>query len=282
MKTVGEVLMLSHDFLKKKSVRAARLSAEELLAHILRCSRMDLYLKFDQPLQENEIESMRQLIKRRALHEPVEYILGKVEFFGATLKLNEKVLIPRPETEILLDLSTKQEREFFEKKIDVLDLCTGSGCIAIALKKKFPNLSLVASDISKEALEVAKKNAETNQVDVRFIQSDLFGGFSEEKFDVVFCNPPYISKGEFLSLDPDVKHYEPEVALWGGEDGGDCYRKIAKEVKKYLKPRAKLFFEIGYAQGKQIQEIFNDPCWTKKNIYQDWSGKDRFFFLEFE
>jgi release factor glutamine methyltransferase len=282
MKLLGEVLNLSIQYLKEKSVTSPRLVAETLLSHVLDAKRMDLYLRFECPLEEKELSIFRALLKKASLGEPVEYILSTSSFYGLNLDLSPQVLIPRPETEILVDQMAKLlELEGVEEKV-LLDLCSGSGCIGLSLKKKFPALSVTLSDISLEALALSKKSAEKNSLDVTFLQGDLLAPFSSKKADYVVCNPPYISKLEYEGLDFSVKGYEPKLALVGGETGLEFYQRLALDLPSHLKPGAKVFLEIGMAQGEALNEIFSSSCWVKKELRQDWSGKDRFFFLEIE
>lgn len=282
MLTVGEILKKATDFLSKKGILAPRRSAEVLLSHVLKTKRLDLYLKFDQPLEELEVELMREYLKRRSQSEPVEYILGEVDFLGAQIEVNRWVLIPRPETEILVDLTIKKYLKGDLKGKKALDLCCGSGCIGISLKLQLPDLEISASDISQEALEVAKKNAQRNRVNISFYPSDLLEDLKGKKWDFIFCNPPYISSLDMGTLSKDVMDFEPRLALDGGEEGLSFYKQLARCAPSFLAPKGKMFFEIGHTQGRALMELFSAPCWKYKKLECDYSGKDRFFFLEFE
>lgn len=283
MKSVSEVLALSSNFLETKQVGRARRVAEDLLSHILKCKRLDLYLQYDRPLIESELICMREFIKRAASHEPVDYVMGEVDFFGCRIGVDRRVLIPRPETELLVDLVIKKirsEPNLNEKKI--LDLCTGSGCIGISLKKNIPEINVVLSDCSAEALYWAKENSLKNQVEVEIYKGDLLEPFQGQKLDFVVCNPPYVSRAEYLALDSSVRIFEPKIALEGGERGTEFYERLAKELPLILNPKALVFFEIGSGQGKQLQDIFSAPIWISKQVHLDWSGRERFFFLEMQ
>jgi release factor glutamine methyltransferase len=280
MKTIGEILPLSARYLQEHGVKTARRDAEEIVAWNLRIKRIDLYLRFDYPLQEEELISTRAMLKRRAKGEPVEYILGEVEFFDCKLLVNSSVLIPRVETEILLSKICAQLKGLQGKK--AWDLCTGSGCLGIGLKKRFPELEVSVSDISPKALEVAKQNAERNGTNINFLLGDLFVPFAGLKADVIVCNPPYISKKEYESLDLSVKMHEPKEALIGGEEGVEFYRRLSNELPVFLNPKALVFLEIGWGQGKLVSACFVGGPWTIKALEKDWAGHDRFFFLEFE
>jgi release factor glutamine methyltransferase len=276
MKPLGEVLQLSTQFLKDRNVENPRRLAEELLAHLLHCKRIDLYMRFDCPLEEGELSLLRDFLKRASRGEPVEYIQGEIPFFGSVLKVDRRALIPRVETEFLVELV---EKRIGDRK-RVWDVCTGSGCIGIALKKKRNDLEVSLSDLSQEALDLAAENSRKNGVDVVFYQGDLLSPFQGKLTDVIVCNPPYVSTSEFFALDPSVRDFEPKTALLGGDDGLDFYRRLSFDVDKYLNPKGLLFLEIGYLQGKQVQEIFNSPVWMRRELISDLSGKDRFFFLE--
>lgn len=282
MKTLGEVLKLAGTYLEEKGITRSQRVAEDLLAHQLRKKRLDLYMQFDRPLDENELTLFRALLLRRAKGEPLEQILGEVEFYGCHLKVTPDVLIPRPETEILLDKICKRlEGENLEGKV-AWDVCTGSGCLGLGLKKKFPELNVVLSDLSKKALEIAKINACQNAVDVSFLEGDLLTPFAGKKADIFITNPPYISQNEFDALDFEVRNFEPKMALLGGDRGLEFYERLAKELPEHLNPRARVFFEIGFQQGKPILSLFSENCWSIKFFETDFSGHDRFFFLEFE
>ncbi len=282
MKPLGEILTIPANFLKEKKCPRFRRDAEELIAHVLKLKRLDLYLQFDRPVQEAELEALRVLLKRAAKAEPVEYIIGEIVFYQCQLSVGPGVLIPRPETEILVDQACRMlcAKDFHQKT--AWDLCTGSGCIGIAVKKTYPDLIVSLSDISVKALEIAAMNGHRNNVQVELLQGDLMAPFDGRKADIVFCNPPYIPSKDFLTLDSSVKDFEPREALIGGEDGLSFYRRLENELPSYLHPKAKIFFEIGAGQGESILNIFSGRGWKNRRLEKDWSGHDRFFFLEFE
>ncbi len=282
MKTLGNILSLSTKFLEENNINKPRLSAEEIIAYVLGCKRLDLYLLFDKPMEEVELEKIRQLLKRRCKNEPIEYIKGKVEFYNCSIEVSKDVLIPRKETEQLVDLvKEKLLNENLENKI-LWDVCCGSGCIGIALKKLFPKVKVVLSDICPLAMDVARRNSEINNVDVDLIKSDCIENIPGTCHFLV-SNPPYVTEDEYLSLDDEVISYEPKKALIGGTNGLDVYEKLAFEIKnKFIGVKYKLFFEIGESLGLDIQNIFFKYLKIKGNIIKDWSNKDRFFFLENE
>lgn len=282
LKTLGEVLTLATQYLQERRVSSPRFVAETLLAHTLGKKRMDLYMNFECPLEEKELADFRSRVKRAGGHEPIEYILGFTTFYGCTLTLSKEVLIPRPETEILVDEVAKLlSKEALQGKT-LLDLCTGSGCIGLSLKKKFPPLSVVLSDLSQGALATAKENASKNGLEVELLLGDLLAPFQSRLANYVVCNPPYITSSDYTQLDPSVKNYEPSCALIGGENGLLFYERLANELPSHLAPQAKVFFEIGTGQGEALKKIFSSPIWKKKEVLSDFAGHDRFFFLEIE
>lgn len=277
MQSVEEILNLSTQFLLKKGHSAPRRLAEDLLAFVLSLKRIDLYLQYDRLLLEEEISRMREFLKRAESEEPFEYIVGEMDFFGCQIAVNSSVLIPRPETELLV--------EFVRKRIvgSVLwDLCTGSGCIGISLKKSLPHLDVVLSDLSPKALEVASLNCLKNGVTASLKCGDLLIPFEGQKADVIVCNPPYVSESEYEGLESSLRWFEPKIAFVSGPSGLEMYERLAAQIHRFLNPGGRVFFEIGAGQGNAIKKIFTQDCWVFKEVYPDWSGKDRFFFLEMQ
>jgi release factor glutamine methyltransferase len=282
MKTLGEVLQLTITVFKDKNIERPRRTAEELLSHVLRMPRMDLYMQFDKPLQEEELSILRELVRRKVKAEPLEYLIGHVSFYGCTIEVSKDVLIPRPETEILLDkVCSRLKTGDLTGKV-AWDVCTGSGCLGIGLKKALPQLTVSLLDISDSALLLARRNAERNSVHVECLQGDLLAACKGRKADILLCNPPYISKKEYEDLDVSVRGYEPKEALLGGEDGLLFYRRLALELPAHLRAGAYVFLEIGWKQGEAVRKLFSSPCWRNICIEKDLAGHDRFFFLEFE
>lgn len=281
MKTLLEVLKLSADYLQQKKISHPRRQAEELLMDALQLQRLQLYLEHERPLTEVELEQCRTRLLRRGKGEPLAYIHGEVCFLDCRIKVNRHVLIPRQETEILADLIAQTLcKEDLNNKV-LWDICCGSGCLGISLKKKFPQLKVILSDISKEALQIANENAKLNDVSVEILEGDCLEPFKNQKTHYLVSNPPYISELEYETLDPEVKCFEPKLALTA-QDGLVFYRRFSQELPNYLYPQSKIWFELGKDQGKPIAELYQDPHWTQKEIKQDLSGHDRFFFLEFE
>lgn len=276
MLNVLESLQLSTNFLEKKGIESPRLNAELLLAEILNCKRLDLYLKFDQPLKENEVDRYREWISRRGKFEPLQYIIGKVEFFGLQFKVTRDVLIPRSETEILVE----EVINFCKSKsgLKILDIGTGSGNIPIALSKNLTNVEITTVDVSAKALEIAKENALLNGVEsgVKFILSDVNHLKIETGlFDIVISNPPYISAEEYPTLQKEIIDYEPSIALTDSNDGLDFYRAIAERSKSFLKKEGKLFLEIGKGQFEDVEKILSKNDFHNIEIIKDYQQIER-------
>ncbi len=251
MITLLEVLEKSTDFLEQKGVKDARLSAEWIMAESLGLKRLDLYLQFERPLKEDELGGIREGIRRRSKREPLQYILGNVEFYGVTLKTDARALIPRPETEYLIELL--HTKYFNREPSRILDLGTGTGAIAIAMLHTFPNAEAVAVDRSKEALQLASENAEAVGVSDRLSlsQSNWFENVTGE-FEVIISNPPYLTDEEMQSAEPEVSQYEPTKALHAGKDGLDELSQIVDQSLSYLVDGGILALETGIAQHDNL------------------------------
>lgn len=215
-------------------------------------------------------KSYLDVIKKRSERYPLQYITHTAYFYGAEYYVDESVLIPRFDTENLVELVLKNEKD----AKNFLDMCTGSGCIAIAIKDNLKGINATAADISEAALKVAKKNADGHCADITFIYSDLFENI-DGKYDFIVSNPPYIVKDVISTLMPEVKDYEPANALDGGEDGLDFYRQIIKESPKYLNKKGRLYFEIGYDQGESVSNLMRDAGFEDILVKSDLSGNDR-------
>lgn len=277
MHSIREIIHLSTRFLEKKGVNSPRLCAEELLAFVLKRKRIDLFIDYDALLETEQIDAYRFLIQRKGCREPLGYLLEKVEFLNCSLTLSPDVLIPRQETEILMNLALKDISN--DSKV-LWDICTGSGCMGLSAKKHRPNLEVTLSDLSEQSLVCAKKNGEDNGLQVSFLKGDLTEPFRGKKADYVLCNPPYVSEEEYLNLEREI-YFEPKSALVAKEGGLEFYKRLASELPPLLNSGARVFLEIGHNQGDQILSIFHESHWKQKRYERDWSGKDRFFFLEF-
>ena len=274
--TVIEAIQKSTEFLGKKNVESPRLQTELLLAYLLKMPRMKLYLNFDRVLLPVEIDSLRELIKRRGQREPLQHIVGSTSFCGYEISVTRNVLIPRPETELLAELGWKFLLE--RQTPTALDFGTGSGCIAIALAAKCPNAKITALDVSADALALAKQNALQNQAAERieFLLGDGFAALAgKTQFDLLMSNPPYIASAEIETLDPEVKDFDPRGALDGGADGLDFYRRLAAEAKPVLKPDGKIMLEFGDGQADDIKKILDNEKWIVEAIQDDYSQRAR-------
>lgn len=282
MKTLLQTLVASTDALKKAGIESCRREAEILMGDFLSMSRTDLYLNFERPFDEAEIKEMEKRLGRRIANEPSAYIQGSVDFYDLTLKVTPAVLIPRQETEILVDRIIKDLKKQDITGKTFLDLCSGSGCIGLSIKYAFPSLNVILSDVSEAALAVARESAEMNNIDVTFLQGDLLEPLQDRKVDFIACNPPYVSEGEFKVLDPEVSLFEPKVALVGGETGLEFYVRLAQEIPNVLNSPGKIWLEIGNSQGKAVLDLFSGKNWKTSACLQDFAGHDRFILVEIE
>lgn len=275
--TVKRVLDWTIQHLKSRGSESPRLDAEILLAHARGCQRIELYTRYADVLSEDERTTMRALVKRRAESEPVAYLVGHREFFGLDFSVTPDVLIPRPDTETLVMEVLEVASQCDSPRI--LDLCTGSGCIAVAVAVNCPNANVIASEISETALRVARNNADDHDVANRidFIQSDLFDGFEREaKFDIIASNPPYVTESELADLQPDVRLHEPGLALDGGKDGLDVVRRILTDAPKYLNAGGHLVLEIDSLQATPVIEMISCSVrFSEVSILKDFAGKPR-------
>lgn len=282
--TLLSLLNWTTEYFQKHQIDSARLDAEILLAHYLKLERIQLYMKFDQPLSPEELAGFKILIKRRAQQEPVAYITGEKEFWGLSFKVNSSVLIPRPDTEILIE---KVIEAYPDKNhhLKILEVGTGSGNIVIALAKHFPNSKIQTHDVSEAALKVAQENASTHNVQdqIDFQHSNfLEKEFSQDsKFDLLVSNPPYVRKKEIEGLENNVKDFEPHLALDGGEDGLVFYRKLAGLASQILNSQGRFMVEIGEDQGEEVQNLMDQAGLTEVQVYQDYAGLDRVVSAKF-
>jgi release factor glutamine methyltransferase len=275
--TILEVIKRSTDFLARKGVASPRLQVESLLAHSLRMPRLQLYLSFERVLTNAELDAVRALVHRRGQREPLQYIVASASFCGLEIALNREVLIPRPETELLAERAWT----FLLKEGGVasaLEIGTGSGCVAIALARHAPQAKVCATDLSGPALEVARRNAETNQVSdrVQFCQGDLFAAApADAQFDLIVSNPPYIPTARIGTLEAEVREHEPRRALDGGADGQDFYRRIAAEAGARLRPAGCLMVELDEEGAGATRQIFQGQNWMVEGVERDYLGRER-------
>lgn len=268
--TYREAVEFGTKCLTDAGVPDAALDAWYLLQMVCRIERSYYYVHGEEDITQDAQKEYEIAVQKRAEHIPLQYIIGEQEFMGLRFKVNSNVLIPRQDTETLVE----QVLKIVKPGMKVLDLCTGSGCVLISVLKNAPELTGVGSDISKTALLVAKENAKMHEVDADWIRSDLFDNITET-FDVIMANPPYIPTGEILSLMPEVRDFEPENALDGGADGLDFYRKIAGQVKDYLNPGGYVYMEIGYDHGEAVSELMRNAGFTEVEVIKDLARNDR-------
>jgi release factor glutamine methyltransferase len=273
--SVRRVLGWTAGYFERKEIDSPRLTAEVLLSHLLQQTRVQLYLDLDRPLSPSELTAYKALIGRRAAHEPTQYLTGTREFYNRPFAVDPRVLIPRPETELLV------ERVLSElpagRPFRAVDLCTGSGCVAISLAAERPLASLWATDLSAQACEVAKANAQALEVAERvtILEGDLFAAFpADALFDAVVSNPPYVATNEITGLAPEVAK-EPRAALDGGEDGLSVLRRIVSESRRWLAPGGLLALEIGDQQGPAALELLEAGGYLQARVEKDFARQDR-------
>lgn len=254
--------------------QTAWLEASLLLGKACNKNRIKLLTTLDEYLQEGCWEDYLNLINRRMAYEPLQYILGEQVFMSLCFKVSPDVLIPRGETELLVNEALKITDK--NKETQILDLCTGSGAIAVSLAYYLPNSKVSAVDISARALENARSNAELNGVEnrIELLCGDMFSALPIKQFDIITCNPPYISEREYEDLSEDVKK-EPRLALYGGSDGLDFYRIIGVNAHSFLKKGGVLLMEIGWMQGNEVKSILQENNFRNIRIIKDWNGHDR-------
>ncbi len=272
--TILEVLDWTAGRFEREGVESPRVDAEVLLAHSLKLERIRLYMDFDKPLAAEELAAYRALVKRRLTAEPVAYITGQREFWSQTLEVGPAVLVPRPETELLVELALKRCRG--QGDLVVADVHPGSGAIAVALASELPGATVHALDCSTEALEVARRNAERHGVEVTFHQGDLLEPLADAgPLDLVVSNPPYITTAEMEDLPRHVREFEPRGALHGGADGLDIYRRLVPAAHDALAPGGHLLAEIGCTQGEAVSGLLDDAGFGEVAVHQDLGGLER-------
>ncbi len=271
--TIKETMRKGMIKLKTSNVSEPNLKSRLIMQYVLNKPRQYLIVYDNQVLTLREEVNYFKAIKRLTLGEPIQHITHQQEFMKLNFYVNEDVLIPRQDTEILVEEVIKIAKKINAKNI--LDMCTGSGAIAVSLAKYLPNTEITAIDISKKSLEIAKKNAKSNEVEnqITFIESDLFDKIPNEKYDIIVSNPPYIKKDVIKTLTKEVQK-EPEIALDGGIDGLDFYRKIVKQAENHLKYKGYICLEIGYDQRQDVIKIINDErkyinTYSKKDLYDN-------------
>ena len=279
--TIHSLLQTTAAFFKKQGLPSARLDADVLLADTLGMKRLELYMYADKPLLPEEVDAFRERVKRRAQREPVAYIVGSREFYSLEMAVGPGVLIPRPETELLVDkaLETLKAAPEEEPPPLLLDLCTGSGAVPIAILKNHASARAIGADLDAAALAFAKRNVATHGLEGRLglVQGDLFAPIPERfrgAAQVVTANPPYLTEAEMAALSPEVA-FEPRLALDGGAGGLELYRRLAAEAGAWLRPGGTLLMEIGAGQGDEVAGLLRAAGWKEVEILPDLAKLDR-------
>ena len=312
--TYKEIYEKAISELKSANIDEAELDAFYLLSFVTGLRKADYYLKLNEAVDDKVTQRYFELIKRRTAHEPCQYITGSAEFMGLEFEVSNAVLIPRQDTETLVEkaveviskiggtvkfdvayektaktenknLTSGEKTEVSENKgtsnnIKILDICTGSGCIAVSVKHFCKHADVTAVDISDSALEIAKYNAEKNGAEIEFVKSDMFEKLGGRVFDVILSNPPYVTESEYETLMPEVKDNEPKLALTAGDDGLDFYKIIANEAPRHLKKSGKLILEIGCEQAQAVKKLLEENGFSNIQIIEDLPGLDRVVYGE--
>ena len=279
--TIQKLLNWITDYLKDKGIDSPRLSAELLLSHVLGLKRIDLYTQFGRIVGEEHLSQLHEFVKRAATHEPIAYLTGIKEFYSLEFEITRDCLIPRPETELLVEraiefLRTRNGEQF------ICDLCTGCACVAVSIARNFAGCRVVATDISNAALEIAERNVARHGLGnrIHLLKGDLFEpvipGLGPAKFDLIVCNPPYVSELEFTKLAKNVRDFEPKLALIAGQNGLDIAKRIVAEAGQFLKPAGALLLEIGNEQGPAVRDLLNATAhFAAVTIEKDYQNLDR-------
>lgn len=268
--TILEIIKWTTDYFAEKQVEKPRLNAEYIISHVLQCKRFDLYVRFEEIVSPENRETIKKLLLERAAHKPLQYVLGETEFYGYKFFVNPAVLIPRPETEYLVEKIIAE----IGSAESVLDIGTGSGAISISLKKELPQLQVSALDVSADALVTAKRNAEYNGVEIDFYQSDIFSNCTK-RYDLIVSNPPYIPQHEYAGLSKEILQHEPPSALLAEENGLYFYRKILTEASNHLNKNGRIYLEIGYNQSAAIKKIAENMGFSEIETVKDLNNFDR-------
>jgi release factor glutamine methyltransferase len=300
--TIQKLLNWITERFTEKGIDSPRLSGELLLSHVLGLKRIELYTQFDKAVTKEQLDELHQLVEQANQNKPIAYLTGKTEFYSLELNVSPDCMIPRPETELLVEraiefLRTRPVRNSTMHNMTqkeqvsngartgaqfVCDLCTGCGCIAVAICRNCPDAKITATDICDAALTIAAENVKQYELQERvtLLCGDLFDPIVPQldvsEFDLIVCNPPYVSTSEFEKLEKNVKDYEPRIALFAGEDGLDVYRRICEKIERFLKPDAALMLEIGYAQGPAVRELLEQTgTFATIKVEKDYHNNDR-------
>ncbi len=279
--TIQKLLNWITDYFTQKGVDSPRLSAEMLLGYVLNLKRIELYTNFDKPVDAADLARLREYVKRAAEHEPVAYLVGHTEFYSLEIDVSPAVLIPRPDTEVLVENAVGFLRQQGGRRF-VCDLCTGSGCVAVAIAKNHPDCKIIATDVSSDALEIAAANVAKHGLEDRIelrqghFFEPLLPYLDKQRFDLIVVNPPYVSDSEYAGLDRNVRDYEPSSALLAGQDGLDAYRQIIPQASEHLTDDGVLMLEIGYEQAEAVSKLLAETGdFSPPQVKKDTASRDR-------
>jgi len=269
--TVAQLLNWTRAYFEKHGLESPRLCAEILLAHAVGCERIELYTRHESVPSEQALQTFRSAVAEASAGRPIAHLTGTKEFFALRFEVTPDVLIPRPETEVLVERTIRLARDSAGDIESILDVGTGSGCIAISLAKHLPGVSICASDICEAALQVARHNAKRHDVSgrIEFRAGDLFAPWESGRFDVIVCNPPYVAESEAASLPANVRDFEPHAALFAGEDGLAVLRRLIAGAPRHLKPGGHLLTEVAYNQSATVRDLLDESVWTDIVTYRD-------------
>ncbi len=271
---LGEWLNQANIRLAEAGIENSSIDAAYLLSYVTKIPHLQLTLQTNQILTNAQKNKLELILERRINREPLQYIMKSVDFHSLSLHINRNVLIPRPETEFLVDLIIRENIN----PTSILDIGTGSGAIALALKHAFPDANVIGSDISLSALRMAIANARRLKIHVKFKKSDIFSSITG-RFDIIVSNPPYLTSEEFLETAPEVKCFEPKIALEAANNGLEIYQRILQKAQEHLNPKGMIYFEIGYQQAKSISFLAQKYGFTHMDKRRDLNGFDRYFII---
>ena len=275
--TILSLIEWATRYLDERGFEDSRLNVELLLANTLDLQRISLYTSFDRPLNSDELQEFKLVFQRRLDHEPLQYILGKAEFMGISLDVNRSVLVPRPETEELVQKALEWIKDLDTPRVDILDIGTGSGNIPIAFERFSPRTYITSIDVSTEALAVASRNVEQNECSriVLKHQNVFESAFPVNAFDMIISNPPYVSAEEFVALQPEVKDFEPVIATTDNADGLSFPRRICQMAVRSLRAGGAVFIEVAYNQGPDVRRMATDAGLVGVEVFRDMAGHER-------
>ena len=277
---VIDLIHWSESYFKDKAFSNPRSEIEWLLCSLLKCGRLDLYMRFEEPLSKGQLSTLRSWVKRRLKQEPLQYITGSCDFYGREFLVNSKVLIPRPETERLIEESIRSLQNIQNPKI--LDIGTGSGCIGITMAKERKDSLVVGLDRSEESLRVAKKNSTyLNAKNISFIQMDILNEYPKDRFDLIVSNPPYVPKNDMFGLMKDVRDFEPDIALTDFSDGLTFYKRFVNILGNITKESSTIVLEVGLGDHPDnVLSILKESGYSDIRITNDYNGDRRVFSLD--